>query len=107
MLPPGLVRITTVAALLGVTRQTVKSWCNRLAIPMFRAPVLHGPDDSAPKVQQGPLYVAVAATARLLDAALPGMANQAERKTRQLRLQKEARRLRRSTEHVRNRVSRV
>ena len=104
---PGLVRVTTVAKLLGTRPQNVARWCRRLGIPLAQAPVRGVPKAKPPGTPGrggGPLYLSVSEGARLLDAMMPGLANLAERRDTYVKLRRQATRERATSKNVQNEV---
>ena len=72
----GLIRVTSVAKVLGVGRVTVLRWLRQMGREPVKCPVLGMADRNGTGINQ-PLYVSMATAIRLVDLLLPSVVDRA------------------------------
>lgn len=96
----GLIRLTTVARLLGLDPDTCEVWLARLNYLPIRAPTVGLPDSGA----RSPRYVSREAALKLVDLLLPKVVDRAARRRAQRAVSEAVRDLEESTRNIRHAV---
>jgi hypothetical protein len=97
----GLIRVTSVAKVLGVGRVTVLRWLRQMGREPVKCPVLGMQDRTGTGINQ-PLYVSMATAIRLVDLLLPSMVDRAVAKRMRARLREHGRAQEESSKGVRH-----
>ena len=97
----GLIRVNSVAKVLGVGRVTVLRWLRKMGREPVKCPVLGMQDRAGTGVNQ-PLYVSMATATRLVDLLLPSVVDRVVAKRMRARLRERGRAQEESSRGVRN-----
>lgn len=81
---PGLIRVTTLARVLGVWRGTARAWCDDLRVPIIRRP------QATAIRRNGPCYVTLEGATKVLDVMLPKVMDARARRRAREALAREA-----------------
>jgi len=99
----GLIRVTAVARLLGISPRTVLHWLGPARADVVRAPV-EGMPGRTGAGRNSPNYVSIESATRLIDKLLPGAVDRQVAKRLRTRMREQARETERSCRGVRHQV---
>jgi hypothetical protein len=97
----GLIRVSSVAKVLGVGKVTVLRWLRQMDYRPVKCPVLGMPGRNGTGINQ-PLYLSMAAAIRLVDLLLHAQVDRAVRKRMRARLREQGRAQETGSQGIRN-----